>query len=243
MRKSFTDIFQKYLEPIDIKYSNVYLEQYESDLYREVYSDIQVWGFMFPESIRSIMTPDSVKNIAPLVSAINNCRSDGHNSTNGKRKKMKNYLATGRGKYFDDMYNHLDQMIENHAAIRSMVEDNGERETIKYKGITDNTIKNYIEKNNDSVNIHRYDILRELSHQIRDHLDWFGDELMEAVMAKTKNTNLIKTAIALKLKYEDFDNALMKILELKHKGHFKQHLRKKYREGLIGIDDYSLAIL
>ena len=75
------------------------------------------------------------------------------------------------------------------------------------------------------------------------HLDWFGDELMEAVMAKTKNTNLIKTAIALKLKSEDFDNALMKILELKHKGHFKQHLRKKYREGLIGIDDYSLAIL
>lgn len=68
-------------------------------------------------------------------------------------------------------------------------------------------------------------------------------KLMEAIMAKTKNTNLIKTAIALKLKSEDFDNALMKILELKHKGHFKQHLRKKYREGLIGIDDYSLAIL
>lgn len=73
------------------------------------------------------------------------------------------------------------------------------------------------------------------------HLDWYGDEMLKAIEAQTKNSNLIKTALSLNQK--DFDKALMKILEFKHKGHFKQHLKKKYREGLIGFDDFSLAIL
>lgn len=73
------------------------------------------------------------------------------------------------------------------------------------------------------------------------HLDWYGEELLNAIEAQTKNSNLVKTAMALKQK--DFEKRLMKLLELPHKGHFKQHLQKLYRDGLIGIDDYSLTIL
>lgn len=69
----------------------------------------------------------------------------------------------------------------------------------------------------------------------------FAEELQEAVDAQTKNSNFIKTAMS--LKHIDFSRRLDNLLKLQHKGHFKQHLRKLYREGLLGYDDYSLAIL
>lgn len=69
----------------------------------------------------------------------------------------------------------------------------------------------------------------------------FAEELQEAVDAQTKNSNFIKTAMS--LKHNDFENRLEHLLKIQHKGHFKQHLRKLYREGLLGYDDYSLAIL
>lgn len=71
--------------------------------------------------------------------------------------------------------------------------------------------------------------------------DLFSEELLEATDAQTKNSNFVRTAMA--LKHKDFEQRLTKLLELKHKGLFKEHLRKLYRDGLIGLDDYSLAIL
>lgn len=73
------------------------------------------------------------------------------------------------------------------------------------------------------------------------HKDWYGHELLIAADAYTKNSNLIKAAMA--LKHKNFETALMQFLELQHKGHFKQHLKKLYRSGLLSLDDYSLAIL
>lgn len=73
------------------------------------------------------------------------------------------------------------------------------------------------------------------------HKDRYGEELLEATDAQTKNSNFVKTAMA--LKHKDFNQRLTKLLELKHIGLFKGHLRKLYRDGLIGLDDYSLAIL
>ena len=71
--------------------------------------------------------------------------------------------------------------------------------------------------------------------------DLFSEELLEATDAQTKNSNFVRTVMA--LKHKDFEQRLTKLLELKHKGLFKEHLRKLYRDGLIGLDDYSLAIL
>lgn len=73
------------------------------------------------------------------------------------------------------------------------------------------------------------------------HKDWYGEELLDAIDAHTKNSNLIKTAMSLKKK--NYEKTLFKLLGLQHKGHFKQHLQKVYRDGLLGYDDYSLAIL
>ena len=71
--------------------------------------------------------------------------------------------------------------------------------------------------------------------------DEYREELMTAIDAQTKNSNMINVAMA--LKHMDFEKTLMKLLNLKHKGHFKQHLRKLYKDGLLALDDYSLAIL
>ena len=73
------------------------------------------------------------------------------------------------------------------------------------------------------------------------HKDWYGDELLEAVDAQTKNSNYVKSAMS--LVEVIFEQRLMKLLELKHKGNFKQHLQKLYREGFLALDDYSIAIL
>ena len=73
------------------------------------------------------------------------------------------------------------------------------------------------------------------------HKDRYSEELLEATDAQTKNSNFVRTAMA--LKHIDFEQRMTKLLELKHKGLYKEHLRKLYRDGLIGLDDYSLAIL
>ncbi len=73
------------------------------------------------------------------------------------------------------------------------------------------------------------------------HRDEFADELQEAIDAQTKNSNFIRAAM--RLKKLDFEEMLMNLLGRKHKGHFKQHLKKFYREGLLGYDDYSLVIM
>ena len=73
------------------------------------------------------------------------------------------------------------------------------------------------------------------------HKDRYSKELLEVTDAQTKNSNFVRTAMV--LKHKDFEQRLTKLLELKHKGLFKVHLRKLYSDGLIGLDDYSLAIL
>ena len=73
------------------------------------------------------------------------------------------------------------------------------------------------------------------------HRDEFAAELQEAIDAQTKNSNFIRAAM--RLKKLDFEEMLMYLLGRKHKGHFKQHLKKFYREGLLGYDDYSLVIM
>ena len=73
------------------------------------------------------------------------------------------------------------------------------------------------------------------------HRDQFADELQEAIDAQTKDSNFIKSAM--RLKKLNFDKALMTLLGQKHKGNFKQHLQKLYKEGLLGYDDYSLVIM
>lgn len=73
------------------------------------------------------------------------------------------------------------------------------------------------------------------------HKDWYGEELLTAINAQTKNSNLVRTAMAMKKK--DFNDRLTKLVEFKNKSHFRQHLQKLYRDGLLGHDDYSLAIM
>ena len=73
------------------------------------------------------------------------------------------------------------------------------------------------------------------------HKDWYGEDLLAAINAQTKYSNLIRTAQA--LKKIDFDNRLIKLVELNNNGHFRQHLQKLYRDGLLGHDDYSLAVM
>ena len=73
------------------------------------------------------------------------------------------------------------------------------------------------------------------------HREQFTDELQEAIDAQTKDSNFIKSAM--RLKKLNFDKTLMTLLGQKHKGNFKQHLQKLYKDGLLGYDDYSLVIM
>lgn len=70
----------------------------------------------------------------------------------------------------------------------------------------------------------------------------FAEELKEAVEAQTKNSNFIQTALALKKK--DFEkNVIDKLLKCNNIWNFEQHIRSLRKKGLIGHDDYSLAIM
>ena len=74
------------------------------------------------------------------------------------------------------------------------------------------------------------------------HQNEFERELQEAISAQTKDSNFIKVAMGMKkVAFEkDITNKLLKI---NNKWNFEQHLHSLRKKGLIGHDDYSLAIL
>ena len=70
----------------------------------------------------------------------------------------------------------------------------------------------------------------------------YADELREAVEAQTKDSNFVKTALA--LKSVDFEkDVLCKLQNCGNSKNFERHLKKLRKAGLIGHDDYSFVIM
>lgn len=73
------------------------------------------------------------------------------------------------------------------------------------------------------------------------HKDVYADELQEAIAAQTKNSNFIKTAMA--LPSIDFDaDVIRKLLNCNRDFLLRNHIKVLRKKGLIGYDDYSLAL-
>ena len=74
------------------------------------------------------------------------------------------------------------------------------------------------------------------------HRDLFGEELVEATDAQTKNSNFLKSAM--RLRKIDFTKGVMQKLEnCKYPNQLKLHIERLKRWGFIGHDDYSLVIM
>lgn len=72
------------------------------------------------------------------------------------------------------------------------------------------------------------------------HRDKYADELQETIDARTKNSNFIKAALA--VKEIDFkENVLQKLLNCNRVFLLQRHIQRLKRYGLIGHDDYSIA--
>lgn len=75
-----------------------------------------------------------------------------------------------------------------------------------------------------------------------DNKERFAAELKEAIDAQTKNSNFIKTAMALDTVYFE-QRVLTKIENCYHDFLLKSHIKGLKKKGLIGHDDYSLVII
>ena len=74
------------------------------------------------------------------------------------------------------------------------------------------------------------------------HKEQYEEELQEAIDAQTKDGNFIRTALG--IKKVDFEKDVIdKILHCRNAGNFKKHLYKLWKNGLIGHDDYSIAMM
>ena len=74
------------------------------------------------------------------------------------------------------------------------------------------------------------------------HEEQYKDELQEAIDAQTKDSNFIRTALG--IKKVDFEKDVIdKLMNCRNTGNFKKHLQRLRKNGLIGHDDYSIAIL
>ena len=72
--------------------------------------------------------------------------------------------------------------------------------------------------------------------------DMFSEELQEAINAQTKNSNFIKTAMA--IEELDFEkDVICKLLNCSTWPILKSHIKGLKKKGLIGHDDYSLVIM
>jgi len=70
----------------------------------------------------------------------------------------------------------------------------------------------------------------------------YAEELEEAINAQTKDSNYIKTALNLK-KVNFEKDVIVKLVNCKNNGNFKRHLQSLNNKGLLGYDDYSIAIM
>ena len=74
------------------------------------------------------------------------------------------------------------------------------------------------------------------------HKEQYEEELQEAIDAQTKDSNFIRTALG--MKKIDFEREVIdKLMNCRNEWNFKQHLQSLRKKGLIGHDDYSIAIL
>ena len=74
------------------------------------------------------------------------------------------------------------------------------------------------------------------------HEEEYEEELQEAIDAQTKDSNFIRTALG--MKKIDFEREVIdKLMNCRNAGNFKKHLQRLRKNGLIGHDDYSIAIL
>jgi len=73
------------------------------------------------------------------------------------------------------------------------------------------------------------------------HQDQFAEELQEAIAAQTKNSNFIKAAKRLR-KRNFTKDVIQKLENCKYENLLTSHIRRLKRWGLIGHDDYSIAI-
>ena len=74
------------------------------------------------------------------------------------------------------------------------------------------------------------------------HNEAYQQELQEAIKAKTKNSNFVKTAMSLK-KFDFEKDVLVKLLNCNNSVNLLRHLQRLRRKELIGHDDYSMAVL
>ena len=75
------------------------------------------------------------------------------------------------------------------------------------------------------------------------HKDIFAGELEEAINAQTKNGNFIKSALGMKKVNFEKDVLSKLISGVKNAGNFRRFLEGLRKKGLIGHDDYSIAMM
>ena len=75
-----------------------------------------------------------------------------------------------------------------------------------------------------------------------EHKDIYAEELKEAIEAHTKNSNFVKTAMALDLICFD-QKVIIKIENCTRGFLLKSHIKGLKKKGVIGHDDYSLVIM
>lgn len=73
------------------------------------------------------------------------------------------------------------------------------------------------------------------------HKDEFENELQEAINAQTKDSNFIKTCMS--QRKIDFMDVIKKLLLCKNAANYKKHLESLRKKGMIGHDDYTIAIM
>ena len=71
--------------------------------------------------------------------------------------------------------------------------------------------------------------------------DRFAEELQKAIDAQTKNSNFIKTAMTMPL-FDYEKDVVRKLQNYSQPFLMKNHIKGLRKKGLIGHDDYSLAM-
>lgn len=70
----------------------------------------------------------------------------------------------------------------------------------------------------------------------------YSNELNEAIYAHTKNSNFIKAAMDLPIVNFEKD-VVLKLMRCNNRSNLKPHLQSLEKKGLLGHDDYSIAIM
>ena len=156
-------IYKKILDPLGVRYY-IASESAGRNYFSEPSSREMVWEMLFSGGLR-----DRISLNKSSFTAMNQGKADKKNSTDAARERLKKALSVEGNDFYEEMDNHLRELLYDNAAIMAYVKSTGKE--IKFNDLYRKDLDSFADKSRSAVDDSFDRLLGSLSDQILANWD------------------------------------------------------------------------